>query len=269
MGNRFAKFRQLTVAAVIALVTATPAMAERVTVGGTGAAIEFLRRLSSEFGARSGVEVEVISSMGSSGALRAVADGALDIAVSALPLNEEMTAKGLSVAYTFKTPFLLVTSQPRPPGMSLAEVIKAYRSPTSMWPDGEPIRVILRPKLDSDTLLMEALFPGLGDAMAAARQRPDVPIAATDQDNGMLAERTPGSLVGMTWLQAKAEKRNLRFIAIDGVEPMLENFDRGLYRHAKMISFVVTTQPKPATRRFMEFVQSSAGEDLLRRTVGY
>ena len=153
--------------------------------------------------------------------------------------------------------------------MSLADVIKAYQSPTAVWPDGEPIRVILRPKQDSDTLLMEAIFPGLADAMATARQRPDVPIAATDQDNANLAERTPGSLVGMTWLQVKAEKRNLRLVAVDGVEPTLENFDRGVYRTSRRFLSYLAAQPKPAAQRFMEFVRSSEGEDLFRRTLGY
>lgn len=269
MSKRFARSAHWFAAAVLALVAAAPAMAERVTVGGTGGALEFLRLLSAEYRARAGVEMEVIPSMGSSGALLAAADGVLDVAVSGVPLNAEMTAKGLSVVYTIRTPFVLMTSHPKPPGMSLAGIVQAYQSPTGVWPDGEPIRVILRPKQDSDTLLMEASFPGLADAMAAARRRPDVPIAATDQDNAMLAERTPGSLVGMTWLQAKAEKRNLRVISIDGIEPTLENFDRGLYRHGKTISFVMAAQPKPAAQRFMEFVRSSEGEDLFRRTLGY
>jgi len=269
MSRPFIRLAQLIAVAVVALTAAGPVMAERVKVGGTGGAMEFVRRLGSEFSARAGIEVEIIPSMGSSGALRAAADGVLDVAVAVAPTDAELTAKGLNVAYSVRTPFVFVTSDPRPQGMSLADIMKAYQSPTAVWSDGEPIRVILRPKQDSDTLLMETLFPGLADAMVAARQRPDVPIAATDQDNAMLAERTPGSLVGMTWLQVKAEKRNLRVITIDGVEPTLENFDRGLYRYAKTISFVLAVQPKPAAQRFMEFVRSSEGEELFRHTLGY
>lgn len=268
MSRPFIRLAQLTAAAVV-LTAAGSVMAERVKVGGTGGAMEFVRRLGSEFRAGSGIEVEIIPSMGSSGALRAAADGVLDVAVAFVPAPAELTAKGLNVGYTVRTPFVFATSAPRPQGMSLADIIKAYQSPTGAWAGGEAIRVILRPKQDSDTLLMEAIFPGLADAMATARQRPDVPIAATDQDNATLAERTPGSLVGMTWLQAKAEKLNLRVVTIDGVEPTLENFDRGLYRYAKTLSFVLAVQPKPATQRFMEFVRSSAGEELFRHTLGY
>ena len=79
------------------------------------------------------------------------------------------------------------------------------------------MRVILRPRSESDTALMGELFPGLAPAMAKARQRPDIPVAATDQDNADMAEQTPGSLVGSTLTQLELEERNLRLVPIDGV----------------------------------------------------
>jgi phosphate transport system substrate-binding protein len=94
-----------------------------------------------------------------------------------------------------------------------------------------------------------------------------VPVAATDQDNAEKAEQLPGSLVGATLTQIMLEKRNLRVIAIDGIEPTLENFERGRYRYAKNLHFVVSAKPTPVAERFIMFLRSSEGRALLRQAL--
>ena len=265
MSTRLWRMAPVALAAIVAMALfSSPAMAERITVGGTGAATAFLRGIGSAFTARTGIDVEVLPSIGGSGALRALGDGVLDLAVSARPLNAEEKARGLGVAHSLRTPFVFATSQPNPQRMSLAELLQAFDTGTKVWPDGEPIRVILRPKQESATIVMEETFPGLGAAMAAARRRPDVPVAATDQDNATLAESTPGSLVGITHLQAVTERRKLNFVTLDGHTPTLENFDQGLYPYAITISFVTPARQNPAVDRFLEFVRSHEGEALFR-----
>ena len=89
---------------------------------------------------------------------------------------------------------MLATSHPNPDGLALADIANAFRSERATWSDGSPIRVILRPRSESDTALIGELFPGVASAIATARLRPDIPVAATDQDNADMAEQTPGSL---------------------------------------------------------------------------
>jgi phosphate transport system substrate-binding protein len=241
-----------------------PANAESISLGGTGAATELLRRLGSEFASRSGVEVKIVPSLGSSGGIRAVADGALDIAVSARPLKPEESTKGLKVALTLRTPFVFATSLQNPPGMTVAEIVKAFSSEKPVWPDGTAIRIILRPKSEADVTLMGNLFPGLAEAIELARRRLEIAVAATDQDNADLAERTPGSLIGTSYLQVMLEKRALRLITIDGAEPTLENFERGIYPYGKTLDFIVSAQTKPAVKDFLDFVRSPEGNRLHR-----
>lgn len=264
MSTRLCRMVLVVLAAIVSIAFCSPAMAERITVGGTGAAMAFLRQIGQAFTAQTGIDVEVLPGIGSGGALRALGDGVLDIAVSGRPLNAEEKTRGLSVAFSLRTPFMLATSQPKPQRMSLAELLEAFDPGTKVWPDGEPIRVILRPRQESDTALMAESFPGLAAAMAAARRRPDVPIAATDQDHATLAEDTPGSLVGITYLQAVMERRKLTFVTIDDVAPTLENFEKGIYPHAKTLAFVTSARLKPAVDRFLGFVRSDEGETIFR-----
>lgn len=263
----FARTHALALAACIWLAVvaaAAPASAEALRLAGTGSATELLRRLGEAFKADSGMEVEVVPSLGSSGSISALADGVIDLAVSGRALKPQESARGLTVVLTARTPFVLATSHPDPNGLSLADVVDAFQSERAAWKDGRPIRVILRPRAESDTALMGELFPSVAAAMEKARRRPDIPVAATDQDNADMAERTPGSLVASTLTQLELEKRNLRLIAIEGVAPTFDNFERGTYRYAKPLHFIVPARPSPAVERFIAFLRAPAGRRALR-----
>ena len=240
------------------------AHAHDLRAGGTGSATELLRVLLAAFGKQADVEGRVVPNFGTTGALHALADGVLDVAVAGRAPNPEEAAKGLVVAYTARTPFVIATSHPKPNALSLADLAQAFRSYQSTWNDGRPVRVILRPKFEGDTALMGAIFPGLAPAIEEARRRPDVPVAFTDQDNAELAEQIAGSLVGSTLTQITLEKRNLRTVPIDGHVPSMEAFERGTYPYAKPLYFVVNADTNVAVTQFIAFLQSPAGKAILR-----
>jgi len=206
----------------------------------------------------------VIPSLGSNGALRALADEALDLAVVGRKLQPQETATGLSTLLSLRAPFVLATSQPQADAMTVADIAKAFLSERATWKDGTPIRPILRPLSEADTALIAELFPSVAGAIEAARRRADVPVAATDQDNADVGEQTPGSLVTTTLTQIALEKRRLRLVPIDGVEPTVENFERGVYAYAKPLHVVAPPRPSSAAQRFVDFLRSPLGRKLLR-----
>ena len=67
--------------------------------------------------------------LGSSGALRAVAEGVLDIAVSGRMLTARRGCAGTLSARRDPHPFVLVTSQPRPNGFKSSDVAEIFKSP--------------------------------------------------------------------------------------------------------------------------------------------
>lgn len=232
-------------------------------MGGTGSATALLKQVATEFNKQHG-GAEVVGSLGSTGAIRALADGVIDIAVSGRPLTAEEETRGLKVALTMQTPFIFATSQKNPRGLSAAEIVQAFLSSDLTWSDGTPIRVILRPRSESDVILMSALFAGLGAAMETARKRPGLPVAATDQDNAELAEQIPGSLVGLSLTQLVLEKRNLRVVPIDGLAPIGEGAKAGTYPYAKTLYFLTREQPSGSASAFISFISSDSGQAILR-----
>jgi phosphate transport system substrate-binding protein len=241
-----------------------PANADTLRAGGLGATVKLLPILAAGFGDKQVSAVEVIPNLGSSGGLRALAGGALDVAVSGRPLKEEELSQGLRVAVIMRTPFVMVGSQENPDGLKSAEIAELFRGERSTWTDGSPVRVILRPKSDSDTPILGAMFPGMASAIEAARKRHDVTVAATDQDNADAAERIPGSLTGFTLTQFKTERRPLHLLPIDGVAPSLEALESGAYPFSKTIYFVLPAKTNPRAEDFVAFLRSPAGRAILR-----
>ena len=255
------------VAASFLLVGFDTASAEIVRMGGTGSSMELLRKLGSAYTVENPeVTVEIVPSLGTSGSLRALADGVIGIAVAARPLEPEEAKKGLREVTSARTPFILVTSRPNPDPMKTADVAAAFAKPEPTWSDGEPLRVLLRPESESDTLLLQEFFPGMDEALKKARSRSEIPVAATDQDNIAAAEEIPGSLASATLLQIKTEGRDLRPIPIDGIEPTLKNFEAGRYRYGKTLHFVISEKSSPAADGFAIFLSSEAAAVLMRES---
>ena len=240
------------------------AYAETLRMGGTGAVTEMLRQIAPAFTAATGVTLEVIPSLGTSGGNAAAADGVLGISVAGRDLKEKESARGLRVAATFRTPFGLVSSRPGPDGFGSGAIAAIYEADKATWPDGTPIRIILRPVDESDNLVLGNLFPGMAEAIEHARTRPDLSVAATDQDNADAAEKIEGSLVGATLTQIMTEKRGLQFVAIDGVTPTMATYENGAYPYGKTLYLVVPADVSAEAASFLSFIATPEGETALR-----
>jgi len=252
--------------AFAAVFIANSVSADTLRMGGVGASAAMLPPLFAAFNSAGEHKLEVIPALGSSGGLRAAADGVLDLVVSGRALKADEKAQGLTPILTIRSPFGLVTSRSQPGALKSMEIASIYQSAKAAWPDGSPVRIILRPTSDSDTPLLGSLFPRMEAALEQARKRGEISVAATDQDNADMAETVPGSLAGSTFTQVQVERRKLNFIAIDGVEPSLENLERGTYPFAKTLYFVLPAKKNLVAERFVAFLTTPEGRAALRLT---
>jgi phosphate transport system substrate-binding protein len=261
-------FSCLAFAALLAtpLLAGNAAAADTLRVGGTGSAIGMLQQVGAVFSAATGVTVEVVPNLGSTGAVGALRDGWLDIAIPARPLKPDEAAAGLRQVVVLRTAYVIATSHSNPNGLKSADLAGIFAAEKPAWADGTPIRIILRPRSDTDTALLAELFPGMAAAIDSARRRAEVPTAATDQDNATMAERTPDSLTGTTITQLKTEHRNLYIVPLDGIEPTLANFESGAYRFAKHLYFIVPRASSAEAQQFLAFLQSPRGVKALHET---
>jgi phosphate transport system substrate-binding protein len=249
---------------ILGLLATGAAEAQIVRVGGTGTATALMQSLATAYADGGEERITVVPSMGTSGAIRAVIDGAIDVAVSARPLTPNEEAAGLVTLAVMKTPFGLVSSRQNPPGLGKSDIAALFSSERATWPDGFPLRLVLRPRSESDTALAGTFFPGMREAIERARARADIPVAATDQANVDLAERLEGSLTGATLTQIRMESRPLSFVDIDGMKPTLENLETGAYPYAKTLYLIALKSRRADVASFDAFLLSTKGGMALR-----
>ena len=249
------------------LVCCPPSSAgEVLQVGGTGSSLGTMRLLGAAFEKNNpGVKVLVPPSIGSSGAVRAVSKGALDIGLVSRPLTEEERGLELSVITYAKTPFILVAWRTvAADELTLDDLERIYRGALSKWPNGERIRPVLRPSNEIDTQLARRMSPGMDSAMGAAHGRPGMLMALTDQDCIEIIEKTPGSVGFSTLSQITAEKRVVKVLAVNGVVPGTKTLAAGAYPYAKTLSLITKVAPSATVRRFVDFIFSPQGNKVLR-----
>lgn len=272
MTNRCARFpRWIGVLAVIGLAAGAgwaPAYAQSqstVRVGGTGMALAAMRQVGENLTSidRS-VTIEVLPSLGTPGGLRALDDRAIDVAVIGRPLTDNERVGGFSQVMCLATPLLFATSHPSPPGIARADVPGFYSRPNPTWPDGTPLKILLRSRAGSENGYLVAAIPGMADALENAYKTPGVPVATTDQENAELALRIDGSFAIMTLLQIRGERLRLQMMPLDGVAPTLDNVSARTYPLVVRVCVVVPASPTSGAAKFVEYLSSGPGLALMR-----
>ena len=249
---------------LLALVLVAPAAASALHMGGTGSATEPLRLIGARFTAKTTIPVEVVPGLGSSGGISTAVEGVLQMIVSGRALSPAEAARGLTPVLTVCTPYVLATSHPSPGSLASNAIAEIYMQAAPKWPDGVPMKIVLRPKAESDNATLIALFPGMEQGLAHARTRDSIPIGATDQDNADLGEHIPGSLIGTTYSQIVTEHRALRFVAINGTLPGIDAMVTGRYPYAKRLYFIAARHATKETADFLTFLSTPDGVQAMR-----
>lgn len=244
--------------------------AEVLTIGGTGAALGTMRQLGEAYARQNpGLSVQVMPSMGSGGGIKALLAGAIQLAVSARPLRDAEVKGGAKAVEYGRTPFVFATqSSNKARGITSQELVEIYAGRLERWPDGTPIRLVLRPAGESDSETIKSISPALREAKALAEQRKGMLFAITDQDAADTLESSPGSFGPATLALLISEKRALKALALDGVQPEPRSIADGRYPLAKSMLLVLGPRSNATARGFVEFARSPAGREILQRN-GY
>lgn len=242
-----------------------PAGAETIRVGGTGAGLAAMQLIGAQVATvHPDIRTEVLPSLGTQGGLRALNENAIQMAIALRALTQAERDSGLQEAACAKTALALVSSRAQPPGLTRAQLPALYADPAPVWPDGPPLRIILRSRDGSENPFLVNAVPGMDQAFVAAYRHSGIPVGATDQENADLAQRTEGSLALMTLLQMRTEKLKLNPVALDGVVPSPETVNNGRYPMPIRLCLILPRAPHADAARFIAYVKSPLGQALLR-----
>jgi phosphate transport system substrate-binding protein len=238
--------------------------AELVRVNGSGTALEVAHVLARAFEAAHGAQsCRIEPPLGSSGAVRALLAGAIEVAVISRPLEASEIAKGAHARSFGKTPLVIVTHPGvRKTDVTVAELEGIIAGRVTKWPDGERIRVILRPEQETNTKLLNALSPGMELADAVARKKPWAIIAVTDPETNQMLVQTPGAIGASTLVSIVVGKLPLNRLTLAGVEATVPAIANGSYPLAKPIVFVTTDRTSAAGHAFVDLAFATQGRRL-------
>lgn len=238
-----------------------------ITVGGAGTSLSTMRLLASAFEkANPDVTVSVLASLGSTGGVKAAAAGAIDIGTSSRSLSDAERSLGVTDLEYGRTPLVfIVPKATRASAVTTAQLVDIYYGKMTAWPSGDPIRVIMRPPSDTNLVKLRSLSQQLSYAVTAASARQGMLFALTDADVAENLNAIPGALGIMSLSEILANPGPLNTLMLDGIAPDVASLADGSYPLYLTMRMVTGKTPGAAATRFIGFVQSAAGREILVR----
>lgn len=243
-----------------------PAYAETLTVSGTGAALPTMERIAKSFkSANPDIKLKIITPpMGSSGSVRGLSGGFLDIALSARSLTGEEKKSGLVMQPYAKTAMVFAVGAKQAfVNVSTQELIAIYSGDKKEWSAGERLRLIMRPANDSDITLLKTLSSALAQTVDETLARNHLTYAITDYDSAECIEKIPGAFGTSTLAMILATQSSMKALHLDGIAPTLNNVENGSYPLTKTFHVVTRQNPTATVQRFINFIYSKTGSKIL------
>ncbi len=238
--------------------------AQPIIMGGAGADLatfKLLREAYKKYHPDS--QIEILPSIGSGGAVRGVSSGRVDIGLMARPMQEQEKQHDLTAVHYADTALVYVVAQGHPQKNIDTDTLTALYC-------GEPVlhslKVILRPRRDSDTLLLEQQLPDLIPALNRAFERKGVPVGMTDQSTIDLLLETENAIATSSLSLVISEQRPLQVLSLNGVKPSLESLADKSYPLRKKLFMVHDGTLTDSESQFLEFVFSAEARGILKRT---
>jgi phosphate transport system substrate-binding protein len=254
--------------AVVVMCAAHPGSAvadDVVRIGGAGAGLGVAKILAAAFEkSHPGTTIKVLPSLGSSGGVKALVHGALDVAISGRALKSEEVKDGAVAVECARTPFIFaVNRNVSKSDLTSTELEQIYKGQLLKWPDGKRIRLILRPAAETDTKIVQNISKSMEQAVIVSNTRPDMIIAVTDQETVDSVAKIPGALGGTTLAQLETEKPPLKVLSFNGIKPSLDALAMGRYPLVKPLYLVSTPRSSATALQFIQFAQSPKGRAIL------
>lgn len=242
-------------------------VATRIRIGGSGGPLGTMPLLAEAFKKSHPLAtVVIVPSLGSGGGIKALRAGAIDLALTSRPLKDAERGPDISATEYARTPFVFAAGVgTNALAITTPELISIYTGARKTWPDGRPLRLVLRPDTESDTDIIKSLSPEMNLAVKTAQGREGMLVALTDKTAADSLETTPGALGTTTLAQIISEKRALQALTLNGATPSLQALAEGKYPYYKTFFMVSGPETNPLARQFFVFVRSAAGREILEK----
>lgn len=234
-------------------------------IGGSGAAVSTIPALQAALPqVEPAMELRVFPNLGSTGGIAALLAGAIDIAISARPLDARESQAGARSLVYARTALAFATHHETPvSAISMPDVLRIFAGTLTEWLDGNPIRIVRRPESSGDMRTLAAVSPALAQAIRAMWQRPGLRMAGNSHDSFDALQAIPGSFGVIALTHVLAARRRLTLLTLDGVTPTTAALRAGRYPIVKTFHVVTRADPSPAVVAFRDCLISATARPIL------
>lgn len=239
-------------------------------VMGTGAMTPLASRLAAAWSARGGTPPVIVEpSVGTTGGVRAAADGAVDLGTISRPLREDEIRRGLVVMPVAKSAVVIAAGATGPARtLASSELVALVMGDVAHLADGSPVSIFLRDRDESANAALDRMVPGLGAAREHAYRTARWRVIYHDAAMGEALAASPGAMGPFDLGAIVAWRLPLVAVPIDGVTPSLETVENGTWRATRDLSFVYRPDREARVAGFVAFVASAEGRRIAREN-GY
>ena len=239
-------------------------------LAGSGTNLPLTRALAGALRARRvDAKIVVPESIGSTGAIRAARDGAIDVGLVSRPFTADEAKLGLTITPYARVPVVIAANPSVPDACVASSALPAmWAGDRARWSDGSRVIVLQRERGDSSFLTISRLVPGLDAENVAAYDVNRWRILYDDRSMQEALMATD-SAIGIFDLGAiTAQRLPLKVLCVDGVAPSTEGVATGRYPYFKDLSFVTAGPPSGLRAELLAFVASPEGR-ALTASLGY
>lgn len=233
---------------------------------GSGANLDIIRLLAQAFArTHPQVTIEVPPSLGSTGGIKAAAQGAVAVGLVSRPFTTEERSLGLTyLPYARSAVVMAVHPSVPDDNISAEDLVRIYQGTKTRWRHGREIVVLTRDPGDTAIEVLEREVPGFREAYAESQKARRWRMLFKMQEMDHALARTPEA-IGMTGFPSGgAERAGVKVLKIDGVAPTPEAVREGRYRLVRTLAFVYRAGAVPPDAlAFMEFARSRAAAPII------
>lgn len=254
------------VLALISTVSAHGQTTEKIVVDGSTGVTPLVAALAKAYQERNpGTTVEIGKGLGTKARIDALKDGKIDIAMASHGLVvEDITRQGMAVHEIAKGAVVFGVNASVPvTNLTDRHICDIYSHKIKNWNElgGPDLAIAARTRPDSevDTQVVRAKLDCLGNLKMSETVK-------TMPKAGEMAQElaaTAGA-IGMTTMTVVAQSQGrIKAVSLQGVAPSAENVRSQAYTLTRDSFLVTKSPPSPSVAKFLEFVRSPAGAQVI------
>jgi phosphate transport system substrate-binding protein len=236
---------------------------EALVLAGSGSNLPVTRALAAAWAAHGAPPPVVHTSIGSGGGMRALRDGAVDVALVSRPLSAEEREANIAVPYARVPIYIGVHASVPDQNLTRAELIEIFEGTRTQWSDGSRIVVLQRERGDSSHGAVNRVVPEFEAANQRAYQARRWHVINDDVSMNDALASTEGA-IGLLGAGVIPNTLPIRALAFEGVAPTLEGVELGAYPFHKDLAMVTRGEPDERAAAFFRFVFSREGQAIIR-----